>query len=56
MLGQRRRRWPNIEPALYPCVLFADLSPFFQYTYGHLLGFDQHFIYVCIDLQEPMPV
>ena len=25
MLGQRRRRWPSIEPALAQCVLFAGI-------------------------------
>ena len=23
MLGQRRRRWPNIKPALVQCIVFA---------------------------------
>ena len=22
MLGQRRRRWPNIKPALFECLVF----------------------------------
>ena len=25
MLGQRRRRWPSIEPALSECLVFAGL-------------------------------
>ena len=24
MLGQRRRRWPNIEPALGQCLVFIE--------------------------------
>ena len=27
MLGQRRRRWPNIKPTLCPCPVFSVTSP-----------------------------
>ena len=27
MLGQRRRRWPNIKPALGKCLMFAGYTP-----------------------------
>ena len=26
MLGQRRRRWPNINPSLAQCVLIAEIA------------------------------
>ena len=25
MLGQRRRRWPNIKPTLYTCLVFVGI-------------------------------
>ena len=27
MLGQRRRRWPNIETVLVECLVFAGMEP-----------------------------
>ena len=26
MLGHRLRRWPNIKPTLFQCIVFAGLS------------------------------
>ena len=29
MLGQRRRRWANIEPALLKCFVFSETYPYY---------------------------
>ena len=32
MLGQRRRRWPNINPTLVECTVFAGIEIFVEYV------------------------
>ena len=55
MLGQRRRRWPNIKPTLFQCLVFAgslspeahcQLSLVCQSCVHHLLY--NHILYDCI--------
>ena len=38
MLGQRRRRWPNIEPTLNECTMFERKSPMAIQAWGQAVS------------------
>ena len=46
MLGQRRRRWPNIKPALGQCFVFVE-SEAVIFLQSRIVYFS---VFLCIDL------
>ena len=53
MLGQRRKRWPNIKPTFGECAVFAGKAPTVNTPEGQLF-LDLHGnTTICVSTQSP---